>query len=61
MKPRRPRMTRQLVDRLLFYMRDQLALSDDVECEPGEMAQWVRDEQWLLRMREWFDAREGKE
>lgn len=61
MKPRRPRMTRQLVDRLLYYMRDQLLLSDDVEWEPGERVQWVRDEQWLLRMREWFDARGGEE
>ena len=54
-------MTRQLVDRLLYYMRDQLLLSDDVEWEPGERVQWVRDEQWLLRMREWFDARGGEE
>ncbi len=60
MKPRRPRMTRQLVDRLLYYMRDQLTLSDDVEWEPGEAAQWVRDEQWLLRMRKWFDTRAGE-
>tara|TARA_Y100001937_G_scaffold107591_1_gene150397 strand:+ start:264 stop:425 length:162 start_codon:yes stop_codon:yes gene_type:complete len=53
-------MTRQLVDRLLYYMRDQLTLSDDVEWEPGEAAQWVRDEQWLLRMRKWFDTRAGE-
>ncbi len=53
-------MTRQLVNRLLYYMRDQLMLSDEVEWEPGEAAQWVRDEQWLLRMRDWFDARAGE-
>lgn len=60
MKPRRPRMTRQLIDRLIFYMRDYATLSQEVEWQPGEGAQWDKDFGWLVRMSEWFDARGGE-
>ena len=59
MKPRRPRMTRQFVHRLLGYV--YLSVSCDEECgwEPGEEAQWNRDMEWLYRMRDWFDRKDG--
>lgn len=53
-------MTRQLIDRLIFYMRDYATLSQEVEWQPGEGAQWDKDFGWLVRMSEWFDARGGE-
>ena len=54
MKPRRPRMTRQLASRLRNYM---CMISEEWEWEPGEAAQWQKDLDWLWRMDEWFEEK----
>ena len=71
MKLRRPRMTRQLVERLIGCVAlaetewenifDPEADCDEArECRRNARAA-RQDLEWLFRMREWFDARAGKE
>ncbi len=70
MKPRRPRMTRQLVERLIIYadiaemeydrLYEPEATCAEARSERRKAEAAARDKQWLFRMRDWFDARSGE-
>ena len=69
MKPRRPRMTPELVERLIAYAGLAEAEydctygwddpSEDARAERRKAKRAEKDKAWLFRMRDWFDRKDG--